>query len=104
MIDFDGREYPVQPIQRWLQEVLSGTIQIDDAPPSIRSYARYFIYEGASEILAMETKPERSAALKKLPVLIRPLVEDEVKRLWQWERDLRKPKKAAPPSNQLSLL
>lgn len=74
--------------QQWLNEVLSGRIAMEDAPASIQSWARLTIFQGACEIIKMDTPDERSAELAKIPPLVRPWVEAEVKRMWPMRRDL----------------
>ncbi len=75
------RERSVRP-DRWRTEVLSGRIAYDQAPASIQSWLRHDIFLGAEAICRIENKAERTAALGKIPPLIRPYVEAEVKRLW----------------------
>lgn len=74
--------------QEWLRLVLSGQIQMEQAPASIQSWARFAIYQGAVEVIQMDTKEERLAALAKIPPSIRPYVEAEVKRVWPLRFDL----------------
>lgn len=74
--------------QQWLNEVLSGHIPMEDAPPSIQSWARFPIYQGAVEIVLMPTKQEREAALGKIPSSVRPYVEAEVRRIWAFRDEL----------------
>lgn len=68
--------------QQWLNEVLSGRIAMEDAPASIQSWARLPIFQGACEIIALDTQDERRAELARIPQLIRPYVEREVRRVW----------------------
>lgn len=77
-----------RPAQWWLNEVLAGRIHMDAAPVSVRSWARFPIFQGAREIVLMETQDERKAELAKVPPLIRPWVEIEVKRIWGMRREL----------------
>lgn len=77
------------PVQWWLTEVLSGRIPIKDAPASIQSWARFPIFEGAKEIVLMPTADERKAALARVPELVRPCLETEVRRLWGMRGKLR---------------
>lgn len=77
-----------RPAQWWLNEVLAGRITMEDAPASIQSWARFPIFQGAREIVLMETQDERKAELAKVPPLIRPWVEGEVKRIWEMRREL----------------
>jgi len=66
----------------WLNRLLSGQIEMHQAPKAIQSWARFAIFEGAEAILRMDTIEERRSALKKIPDKIRPYVEAEIKRLW----------------------
>lgn len=75
--------------QEWLSLILSGHIFMHEAPPSIQSWARFPIYQGAVELLRMDTADERRAALQKVPPLIRPYVEDELRRIWPYRAQLR---------------
>lgn len=79
---------PLRRPQDWLREVLAGRIAMEDAPASVQSWARFPIFQGAREIVLMETQDERKAELAKVPPLIRPWVEGEVVRLWPMRREL----------------
>jgi len=68
--------------QEWLNKLLTGQIEMSQAPEAIQSWARFAIFEGAEAILRMEELEDRRAALKKIPDKIRPYVEAEIKRLW----------------------
>lgn len=74
--------------QQWLNEVLSGRIAMEDAPTSIQSWARLPIFQGACEIIALDTQDERRAELARIPQLIRPYVEREVVRVWGMRGEL----------------
>jgi hypothetical protein len=65
-----------------LNELLGGKIAWDRAPPAIRSWSAFFIYEAAQQLIKMPDKEKRRIALGKIPSTIRHVVEDEVKRLW----------------------
>ena len=69
-----------------LRRVLAGEMPLGEAPRAVQSWAQFFIYQGAEEVLTFENVDERRAALGKLPALVRPLVEAEVRRLWEWRR------------------
>lgn len=69
-----------------LADLLWGRIAWDDAPESIRSWARKPIHDAAVEILKIEEKGSRRNALGKIPAAIRPKVEAEILRLWQAKR------------------
>ena len=72
----------------WLKAILRGEIHIEEAPQAVQSWARFPIFEGAKEIVLMDTREERAAELEKVPAKIRPHVEAEVKRLWPLRREL----------------
>lgn len=59
-----------------------------DAPPAVQSWLRHDIFLGADEILALP-QHERKTALARIPELVQPYVEDEVRRLWAMDRSLR---------------
>lgn len=65
-----------------LRDVLEGRTSIEDASPAIRSWSRFFIHQGALELLALPDKPTRRNALKRVPARIRPHIEAEAKRIW----------------------
>jgi hypothetical protein len=67
----------------WLRRVLSGEVDMKDAPEAIRSWARLAIYQGAKELLAIPDKQKRQAALARVPALIRPYLEAEALRIWR---------------------
>ena len=82
----------IKPVTQWLQEALSGRIPLTDCPPAVQSWARLSIYEGALEVLKMEWVEDRRRALGKIPPLIRPYIEAEVKRLWPLRDELAPPR------------
>lgn len=49
---------------------------------AILSWSAFYIYDAAKQVLSLP-KDNRRAAIDKLPVHIRPLVETEIKRLWK---------------------
>ena len=67
----------------WLRRVLSGEVDMADAPDWVQSWSRLSIYQGAKEVLAIEGKEKRRAALARVPAKIRPYLEAEVLRLWR---------------------
>lgn len=73
---------------QWLHLILTGQIDMEDAPASVQSWARLPIFQGACEIIKMDTPDERRAELAKIPPLVRPWVEREVVRLWGMRREL----------------
>ena len=78
----------VKPVHWWLTEVLSGRTPLANAPASIQSWARFPIFQGAREIALMDTADERKAALARIPEMVRPYVEAEVRRVWPMRREL----------------
>lgn len=65
---------------RKLADYLSGYDA--DPDPSIQSWASFYIYDAAMQIIRLPVKERRRAALEKVPANIRPLVEAEIMRLW----------------------
>lgn len=78
----------VKPVTWWLNQYLSGALDATAIPPAVLSWSRFFIFEGAREIVLMDTREERQSALNKIPKKIRPLIEAEVRRLWEVRFDL----------------
>lgn len=72
----------IHPPTWWLNQLLTGAIDMHDAPVSVQSWARLPIYEGAREIIMLDTREERARELARVPERIRPYVAEEVKRLW----------------------
>jgi len=70
-----------------LIEVLSGRMDMTSAPKAIQSQARLPIYDAASTILAQPDIAKRRKMLAKIPELIRPYIEDEIKRLWKMRKE-----------------
>ena len=83
----DGAGIP-RPVNWWLHQYLSGQMQPDKIPQAVLSWSRFFIFEGAREIVLMDDKYERIAALAKIPAPLRVTVENEVKRLWPMRASL----------------
>jgi len=79
---------PVAPAKRgqWpseqLADYLTGRVDPDDVASPIKSWAAFFIHDAAKQVMAIDTREKRRAALGKVPPHIRPLVEKEVMRLW----------------------
>ena len=71
-----------------VEDVLTGKVDISDVDEGIQSWCRFFIYQGAVSVLSLNTKEERRKALLKIPENVRPLVEDEAKRVWAYRRSL----------------
>jgi hypothetical protein len=78
----------LRPVTWWREQVLSGAISMGEASPSVRSWLRHDIYQGAREICLIENIEERRNALQGIPALIRPYVEAEIKRLWPLRHEL----------------
>lgn len=66
-----------------LKALLDGRRGLNDVSDGVRSWARFYIYQAAEEILAMPSKNARREALEKVPDTIRSSVRDEVMRLWE---------------------
>ena len=66
-----------------IKHVLSGKVRLEDVDEGIQSWCRFFFYQGACAVLSRETKKERQEALKKIPEIVRPYVEEEAIRLWR---------------------
>lgn len=65
-----------------LNDLLTGKVKWDEAQPAIRSWASFYIYDAAKQLVLMPDKEKRRMALGKIPSAIRPYVEEEVKRIW----------------------
>lgn len=65
-----------------LNDLLTGKVKWDEAQPAIRSWASFYIYDAAKQLVLMPDKEKRRMALGILPNAIRPFVEEEVKRIW----------------------
>lgn len=78
----------VRPVTWWLDHLLSGRMSMDEVPPAVASWSSLFVHQGALEVVLMDTKEERAAALNKVPAPVRPYVEEEIRRLWPMRRDL----------------
>jgi hypothetical protein len=86
MLDLFGNAQKIQtddrPPSAKLSDLLHGRISWDEADPAIQSWARYFIYEAACDILDKPDRAARRLALAKIPDHIRPRIEAEVIRLY----------------------
>lgn len=76
---------PKPPSQK-LYDLLSGKTKWDEAEESIRSWAQFEIYRGAERILRLSTKEKRREMLDRIPASIRPRIEAETMRIWEWHR------------------
>lgn len=82
---------------KWLDDLLRGKIEWEDAPESIRSWASKEIFDAAKTILTRgKTKEDRRKMLAKIPEKIRPKVEAEILRLWKAPQNRPNPVKPAP--------
>lgn len=72
----------LKPSER-IRRVLTGKVRLEDEDPAIQSVCSKYIYDGAMSILSIKDKAARQAALKKLPELIRPHIEDQVWRIYK---------------------
>jgi hypothetical protein len=72
----------VQKPSELIDKVMGGEIELSDQSSPIQSACSRYIYEDACKVLDLPTKDERRVALDKVPVLLRPYVEEEVKRVW----------------------
>ena len=63
--------------------VLSGAMDLHDAPESIQSACSFHFYQVAVEVLAGKTKAVRQHRLAKVPAKVRPHVEAEAMRLFR---------------------
>lgn len=70
----------------WANEIRAGRIPLRQAPDSIRSWFRLYLFNAAKRIVLLDTKEARQRELAKVPDTLRDEVGDEVKRLWP-ERD-----------------
>jgi len=73
----------VQKPSEQLDDLLFGRVSWDDSPAAIRSWARLAVYQAAKQIIAAPDKGTRRNMLGRVPVHMRKMVEDEVKRLWR---------------------
>ena len=66
-----------------LREVLEGRVRLEDADPSVQSWARLPIHQAAVDIMQIRGRKARRAALERIPETIRPHVRARVEELWQ---------------------
>ena len=66
-----------------IERVLRGKIRMEDEDEGIQSACKKYIYDGAVSILAIEGKEARNKALSRVPVLIRPYIEMEARRIYE---------------------
>lgn len=68
-----------------IDDVMEGKKPLEDTPEAIQSAVRLPIYEMACMILDME-RSERQPFINNLPVLIRPHIEAETRRIYNVQR------------------
>lgn len=73
---------PFRHPSQWLHLILTGQIDMEDAPLSVQSWARLPIFQGACDIIKLDTPEQRKAELAKIPPRVRPWVEREVVKWW----------------------
>jgi hypothetical protein len=56
---------------------------MEDEDLSIQSACSLYIYQGACSVLDLPDIEARRAALARLPALIRPHIEAEIRKLWE---------------------
>lgn len=66
-----------------LDDLLSGKIAPENTPEAILSWARFYIYEGAQELISIRSREGRIRALQKIPPSIRPYIEREARKMWK---------------------
>lgn len=74
-----------------LYSLLMGNTKWEDAPESIRSWARLYLYQAAAVILNASEKSERRKILDSIPAEMRPHVEAEALRVWNLRKDGQSP-------------
>jgi hypothetical protein len=62
--------------------VLRGEVPLEQEEAGIQSACSFHIYEGACEVLSLPSIEARRRALARIPALIRPHVEQEVRRIF----------------------
>jgi len=77
----------VRPIHDKIDKILLGIVPMESESPAIQSACQLYIYQGAVEILNIETKEARNRALDRIPKLIRPYVKAEAMRIWELRKE-----------------
>ena len=76
--------------ERWptrqLRNLLEGRVAFEDAQPAIQSWAAFYFYDAAKQIVAMGDLDERREALAKIPEGLRGHVQKEILRLWEMRK------------------
>lgn len=69
---------------KWLELLMTGKIQWDEAPEPIQSWSMRFVFDAAKTIRDKgKTKEQRQAMLGRVPENMRPIVEKELLRIWK---------------------
>ena len=74
-----------KPLSR-LADVISGKLAVADADEATLSWLRHYVYERADLIMGQVGSDARRAALAKEPEHLRPMIEAEVRRLFDLRR------------------
>lgn len=69
-----------------IKQILRGDVALEDEEDGIQSACRFFIYQGAVELLSIPGKIARQNALKRIPAKIRPHIEKEAWRIHNMKR------------------
>lgn len=73
---------------QWIDELLSGRVDLSDTPAAVQSWFRFALYKMASDVVRLPDQAARKLELAKLNDKMRPLVEAEVRRIWAWRDEL----------------
>lgn len=68
-----------------LNALLRGETPWDESDAAIKSWAQYFIYQAAEDVLSRPLQ-ERKAMIEKMPEHVRHKVKSEVLRIWEYKR------------------
>lgn len=69
-----------------LNELLAGRVSWEQADPAIQSWARFYIWRYAEQIVALPTLEQRRKAIASMPETIRDRIKDQVKIMWEKTR------------------
>lgn len=69
-----------------LNELLAGRVSWEDTDPAIKSWARFYVWRYAEQIVALPTLEQRREAIANMPETIRAAVKDQVKVMWEETR------------------
>ena len=70
-----------------LAHIMSGQKDLDSAPRWLKSWASFWIYKTACQVLSGINKEQRREKLRSLPEKLVPYVEDECKRMWSTRKE-----------------